>query len=108
MKLICFKPGCAVECGRRRHPGCADRMLCFALFLVLVSVVLFSLLMGFRNLTTIARSHSAVPAPPPVAAAQMVQLMGETPDHAGQQILGDLHGKPAISGDELIQVPQQS
>lgn len=108
MKLNCLKPGCPIECGTRRRPACADRMLCRALFLLLAAVLLFSLVMGFRDLTTTARSHSVVPEPPPVAAAKIIQLVSETPDHARQRILGDLYGKPAISADELIQVPQQS
>ncbi len=42
--------------GTRKHPGCADRTLCCALFVVLATVLLFSLAIGLRDLTAIARS----------------------------------------------------
>ncbi len=78
----CMKPGCPVDCGTRRHPGCADRMLCRALFLALAAVLVFSLSIGLRDLNASDRSSSVIGEPPPVACTEMVQLVSEAPDDA--------------------------
>jgi hypothetical protein len=46
----CLNPGCPLDCGTRRTPGCADRLLLRALALLLVTVLLGSLWMGFHAL----------------------------------------------------------
>ena len=100
----CLKPGCPVDCGTRKHPGCVDRMLCRALFLVLAALVV-SFAIGFKRLSEFVRSTS-VSKSSPFGAPEMIHLMSEAQDHARERILGDLHRKPEIPADEPIQVPQ--
>ena len=45
----CLKPGCPVDCGTRKHPGCTDQMLRSVLFLLLAAVLVVSLAEGFRS-----------------------------------------------------------
>jgi hypothetical protein len=52
LTLKCGKPGCPNGCGTRARPGCVDRLLGRVLFLALAAVLLFSLVVGLRRLTT--------------------------------------------------------
>ena len=46
----CLKSGCPFECGTRRNPDCAYRILSRALSLFLVAVLVSSLWVGFKYL----------------------------------------------------------
>ncbi len=102
----CLKPVCPLERGTRKHPGCASRMLCRALFLALAAVLVLSLAIGFRCLNEAVRSTSKSESAP-FACPEAVHLVSEAQDYARERILSDLHGKPAIPADEPVQVPQQ-
>ena len=69
----CLNPGCPVECGTRRRPNCAERMLCRALFLLLAGVLTVSLAVGFFSLRAAFRSASR--DTPPLARPQAVELV---------------------------------
>lgn len=107
MTFRCEEAGCPAECGTRKKPGCNDRMLWHGLFLFLVAMILFGLAVGARDLMTAARLKSGAAEPPPVAAAEVMELVGESADNAGQGLTSDLNGKPAVAANELVQVPQQ-
>jgi hypothetical protein len=57
----CLKSGCPFECGTRRNPDCAYRILSRALSLFLVAVLVGSLWVGFKSLSGTDRSAPAVP-----------------------------------------------
>ena len=80
--FLCLKPGCPIECGTRRHPGCVDRILRHTLLLLLAAVLAVSLASGVRDLHTAVRSQSLIGEPPPIASTEMVQLVSETSDDA--------------------------
>jgi hypothetical protein len=56
MRFQCLKPGCPVDCGTRRDPGCGERALGRALFFMLIAVLLLSVVVGFWDLNTAPRS----------------------------------------------------
>jgi hypothetical protein len=103
----CQKHGFAMERGRARRPGCADRMAFQVRFLVLAAVLLSSVLIGLRDLNTRARLESVIAEPPPVARAKAVQLVSEPSNHARERIRSDTHRKAEEVADELIQLSQQ-
>ena len=72
----CLRPGCPRHCGTRRHPGCADRMMYRALFLLLTFALLVSLGMGLKWLDGAAGSRP-VPESPPLGSPQILELVGE-------------------------------
>lgn len=75
----CLRPGCPVHCGTRRRPGCIDRMLFRALFLMLAGVLIVSLVAGLRHLRT---ASAGMAEPAPLASAHVVQLVGQAQNDA--------------------------
>jgi hypothetical protein len=105
--LKCLKQSCPLECGTRRHPGCADRMAFRILFVAFAAVLILSVLIGVRDLNTRTRSESVIAEPPPVARAETVQLVSEPSNYTRERVLGDVHRKSAVPANESVQVPQQ-
>ncbi|GEM_PF-3659580 len=87
--LRCLRPGCPTNCGTRRKPSCADRVLQYALLSLLALAFLISMMMGLISLWEAASDSGWVSEAAPVAAAETLELMSETGDDGREWILGD-------------------
>lgn len=104
--LRCLRPGCPTHCGTRHNPSCADRMLHHALLLLLTIAFLISLAMGLISLSRAAGPSGRVPESAPVAAAETLELLGETQDDGRERILRDCDGKSKLLADASVQIPE--
>lgn len=102
----CLRPGCPTDCGTRRKPSCADRVLWYAVMSLLAAALLVSLGMGMRWLSQEARDSGRALEAAPIAVSETLELAGETEDDRRKGILGDGNGKPNLLDDSPVQVPE--
>jgi hypothetical protein len=74
---------CPKQSNRLRRPDYREKIMGATLFLFLAAVLLSSLVVGFGELNRTYRSRSALAVPsPPVARAELIELIGQPSDHA--------------------------
>jgi hypothetical protein len=74
--ILCMKRGCPVDCGSHGKPSCADRLMLYAVLLMLVTALTVSVAAGIRSLR---RSEPVVDTVAKMAPAQVANIPGLSP-----------------------------
>lgn len=102
--MRCKKRGCPISCGSYRKPSCLDRLMFYAVALLLLSVITVSVTAGIRSLWNSATVSIPVAETAPIASGHLLQLTSQTQSHGFLGSIGDADREAQLGAQATVEI----